>query len=92
VGPLIEQQRMVKPMRNLRKSGSLCRRTRQLSTGQQANCSGLRECDVAAELEYEMRRLGAEKPSFETIVAAGERTALPHARPTGRKIGAMIYY
>jgi Xaa-Pro aminopeptidase len=34
-----------------------------------------------------MRRLGAEKPSFETIVAAGERSALPHARPTDRAIG-----
>ena len=30
-----------------------------------------------------MRRLGAEKPSFETIVAAGVRSALPHAQPTG---------
>jgi Xaa-Pro aminopeptidase len=30
-----------------------------------------------------MRRLGAEKPSFETIVASGERSALPHAHPTG---------
>jgi Xaa-Pro aminopeptidase len=29
-----------------------------------------------------MRRLGAEKPSFETIVAGGVRSALPHAQPT----------
>ena len=29
-----------------------------------------------------MRRLGAEKPSFETIVAGGPRSALPHAQPT----------
>jgi Xaa-Pro aminopeptidase len=42
---------------------------------------GMKEQDLAAELEYRMRRLGAEKPSFDTIVAAGERSALPHAQP-----------
>ncbi|HWC97175.1 MAG TPA: Xaa-Pro peptidase family protein [Candidatus Sulfopaludibacter sp.] len=43
---------------------------------------GMKESDLAAELEYRMRRLGAEKPSFETIVAGGARSALPHAQPT----------
>jgi len=43
---------------------------------------GMKEQDLAAELEYRMRRLGAEKPSFETIVAGGARSALPHAQPT----------
>ena len=47
---------------------------------------GMRECDLAAELEYRMRRLGAEKPSFETIVAAGVRSALPHAQPTAARL------
>src|SRR5262249_49949292 len=40
---------------------------------------GMREQDLAAELEYRMRRQGAEKPSFETIVASGARSAQPHA-------------
>jgi len=44
---------------------------------------GMRESGLAAEIDYQMRRLGAEKPAFETIVAAGPRTALPHAHPTG---------
>jgi len=44
--------------------------------------AGMKEQDLAAELEYRMRRLGAEKPSFETIVAGGVRSALPHAQPT----------
>jgi Xaa-Pro aminopeptidase len=44
---------------------------------------GMKERDLAAELEYRMRRHGAEKPAFETIVAAGARSALPHAQPTG---------
>ena len=43
---------------------------------------GMKESDFAAEIEYRMRLLGAEKPSFETIVATGKRTALPHAQPT----------
>jgi Xaa-Pro aminopeptidase len=46
---------------------------------------GMKEQDLAAELEYRMRRLGAEKPSFETIVAGGVRSALPHAQPTAAR-------
>ncbi len=40
------------------------------------------EVDVAAEIEYRMRRLGADGTAFDTIVASGPRTALPHAHPT----------
>jgi Xaa-Pro aminopeptidase len=47
---------------------------------------GMKESELAAELEYRMRRLGAEKPSFDTIVAGGLRGALPHAQPTGAKL------
>ena len=47
---------------------------------------GIREMDIAAELDFQMRMLGAEKPAFETIVASGARTALPHAHPTTKKI------
>lgn len=46
------------------------------------------ERDAAAEIEYRMKRLGAEGPAFETIVAAGPRAALPHARPGQAKLGA----
>lgn len=49
---------------------------------------GMTEMDVAAELDYQQRRLGAEKPAFETIVAAGARSALPHARPSHKKLEA----
>jgi len=44
---------------------------------------GIAEMDVAAELEHEARRLGAEGMSFETIVASGARSAMPHGRATG---------
>jgi len=43
---------------------------------------GITEVDLAAEVEYRMRRLGADGPSFDTIVASGPRSALPHAHPT----------
>ena len=43
---------------------------------------GLTETGVAATLEYAARLGGAEGMSFETIVASGERSALPHGRAT----------
>jgi Xaa-Pro aminopeptidase len=48
---------------------------------------GVTELDLAAEIGYRMRRKGASGESFEAIVAAGPRSALPHARPTSRQIG-----
>jgi len=47
---------------------------------------GVREESIALELEYLMRRGGAQKASFETIVAAGPNSALPHATPGRREI------
>lgn len=44
------------------------------------------EADLAAEIEYGMRSLGADGPAFETIVASGGRSALPHARAGNRPI------
>ncbi len=49
--------------------------------------SSVSENEIAAELEYLARRAGAEKMSFDSIVASGPNSALPHARPTRRKIG-----
>jgi Xaa-Pro aminopeptidase len=47
---------------------------------------GLSELEIAAELEFQMKTLGCEKPAFDTIVAAGERSALPHAHPSARRV------
>ena len=47
---------------------------------------GLKEIDVAAELEYRARLAGADGMSFETIVASGVRSALPHGRATATKL------
>jgi Xaa-Pro aminopeptidase len=48
--------------------------------------TGRTERAVALALENEMRRLGAEEPSFRSIVASAERGALPHALPTDAEI------
>ncbi|WP_348261269.1 aminopeptidase P family protein [Telmatobacter sp. DSM 110680] len=41
---------------------------------------GIPEVEIAAELEHQARLKGAEGMSFETIVASGERSALPHGK------------
>lgn len=48
--------------------------------------AGVTELELAAEIEYRMKRLGASGPSFETIVAAGSRSAWAHARPTPKPL------
>jgi Xaa-Pro aminopeptidase len=48
--------------------------------------AGLSELAVAGILEHEMRREGAEAFAFETIIATGARSALPHARASGAEI------
>lgn len=47
---------------------------------------GVVELDVAAELEYWLRQKGADKLSFEPIVASGPRSAWPHGRATRQKL------
>jgi Xaa-Pro aminopeptidase len=48
--------------------------------------SGMSERDAASMIEHECRCAGSEKPSFDTIVLFGERTALPHGRPTDARL------
>ena len=48
---------------------------------------GKTEQDVAADIEREMKRRGAEGPSFPLIVADEARSAMPHAIPTRNRIG-----
>jgi Xaa-Pro aminopeptidase len=87
IGRIIEEQRMVKSPAEI----ALIRRSVQANSEAYARtlkrvCVGVREQDIAAELDFQMRMLGAEKTAFETIVAAGERSALPHARPSAYRL------
>jgi Xaa-Pro aminopeptidase len=45
------------------------------------------EIEIASAIEARMREVGAEGPSFNTIVAAAKNGALPHAVPTARRVG-----
>ena len=50
------------------------------------------EAEIAAEISYRHKRLGAEKDSFEPVVASGPRSALPHAKPGNERFkpGTLI--
>lgn len=84
----VEQHRLVKDeeeLARIRRSVELNSRVFQETVALLR--PGLAEQEVAAELEYRMRRYGAEQPAFETIVASGPRSALPHARAGPRRLG-----
>jgi len=86
VGPVIERLRMIKsPAEIDRIRRSVLTNSRAFEKTIRFIKPGISESAIAARLEFEMRNLGAEKPAFETIVAAGERTALPHAQPSAQK-------
>jgi Xaa-Pro aminopeptidase len=79
--PLVEQARMIKDATEI----ELIRRAVRLGSSLFDRIlkevrPGVRETEVAAELEYAARKCGAEAMSFPTIVGAGPRSALPHAR------------
>lgn len=85
--PLVPKLRMIKDTAELR----------VISQAAQVGCSifeeilsrmepGLAEIAVAAELEFLARGMGAEGMSFETIIASGPRSALPHGRATQAKL------
>ena len=89
VGRIIEERRMVKSpgeIDTIRRSVNL--NSEAFSRVLKRLRPGVRELDVAAEIEFQMKMLGAEKPSFDTIIAAGPHSALPHSHPTGHQIGA----
>ena len=50
------------------------------------------ELDIAAEISFQHKKFGAEKDSFDPIVAAGPRSAMPHAKPSMAlfKVGELI--
>jgi Xaa-Pro aminopeptidase len=88
IGPVIEQLRMVKSKEEIARIRlSVQTNSQAFEKTVQSIRPGVSESHIAAELEFQMRRLGAEKAAFETIVAAGARSALPHARPGDRKVG-----
>jgi Xaa-Pro aminopeptidase len=84
---LVADQRMVKDADELKaiaKSADLGNRIFLATLPHIQN--GVPESEVAAGLEFFARSMGAEAMSFETIVASGPRSSLPHGRATSRKL------
>lgn len=47
---------------------------------------GVTEKDIALELDYRMRSLGADAPAFDIIVASGQRSSMPHGIASEKKM------
>lgn len=86
VGPVIEKLRMVKNDKEITQiRESVQTNSKAFDATLRELKTGAKESEIAAILEYKMRVFGAEKPAFETIVAAGDHSAMPHAQPSERK-------
>lgn len=86
---LVERSRMVKDMDELSSIREAVKLGASLFDGAlEVLRPGVKESDVAAEMEYAARRAGAEEMSFPTIIAAGARSALPHGRASAQLIPA----
>jgi Xaa-Pro aminopeptidase len=84
---LVERLRMVKDKDEIGATRLACQQARRAFDAVRAGLTpDMTELDVAAELEYRARRFGAKALSFPAIVAVGPRAALPHARPTSRRL------
>ncbi len=86
---------LVEELRRIKDAGELDRIGRAAQIADEALAATLprllelpTEREFALELDFAMRRLGADDVSFETIVAAGPNGAKPHARPSSRRISA----
>jgi Xaa-Pro aminopeptidase len=84
---LVERLRVVKDKSEIDATRVACQQARRAYDLVRASLTtNMTELEVAAELEYQARRFGAKSLSFPAIVAVGDRAALPHARPTKRRL------
>jgi Xaa-Pro aminopeptidase len=90
-GGLVEELRAIKDEDELEKIRAATRLADEaLRDVLGRGLAGRTERDVAVDLEFTMRRLGAEAVSFPPIVAAGAHGALPHATPRAVDIAAGV--
>jgi Xaa-Pro aminopeptidase len=86
-GGLVEALREVKEAREIEQIHAAARLVDEVyATLREQGLVGRSERAVAVAIEEEMRRLGAEGPSFPSIVASAERGAMPHAVPADVEI------
>ncbi|MCK9150341.1 aminopeptidase P family protein [Methanobacterium alcaliphilum] len=86
-------QDLISPFRRIKSSNEINKIKKSLSIAEksikQIDIRG-NEWEVAAELDYVMKKNGSQKTAFETIVASGPRSSLPHARPSKNLIDTPV--
>lgn len=95
IGPSLREMRIRKSpeeIKRMRHAVKLIEQVLELSLKQIKE--GVTENELVAEVEYQIRKLGADGPSFDSMVLFGEKTALPHGVPGERKLqsGDMIMF
>jgi Xaa-Pro aminopeptidase len=89
---LVERARMVKDAEELaRIREAVDLGTKLFDRAVEVLRPGMKEVEVAAEMEFAARTAGAEEMSFPTIIAAGVRSALPHGRASNHVIGTGTF-
>jgi Xaa-Pro aminopeptidase len=84
---VVERARVIKDAYEVSVLREAAMRLSDVGSGMFADVqAGRTERDVAAGIERRLRNAGFEKPAFDTIVASGPNAALPHARPSERKL------
>ncbi len=87
VDDVIRELRIIKTKEELEVIERACRIADQaMMVALEEVSEGRREREIAAKMEYAMKMNGAEKPAFDTIVASGWRSALPHGVASDRRI------
>ncbi|MCI5212269.1 MAG: peptidase M24 family protein, partial [Candidatus Electrothrix sp. ATG2] len=82
---LVERTRVIKTEKEIRLlKKSVLLNEQVFQSVHKTLAPGMTEMEIALALEQTMRKMGAEGPSFETIVAFGTNAAKPHAVPTDR--------
>lgn len=84
---LVEQLRAIKSpqeIKLLKRAASLAMKT--FAFAKKIIKPGKREAEAVAEIEYFMRKLGADGCAFDTIVASGKRSSMPHAPVSDKTI------
>jgi Xaa-Pro aminopeptidase len=84
---LVERSRLIKEPFELEAIRRACRLTSDVACrlGDWVG-EGRTERQVAADIDAALMRAGCSRPAFQTIVASGPNSALPHARPGDRQI------
>jgi len=89
---IVERARMVKDADELQRiRAAVALGAKLFDRALQVLRPGVKEVEVAAEMELTARRGGAEEMSFPTILASGARSALPHGRASGQPVRAGTF-